>query len=376
MARASTKEPEIPFVDLLWQHRRLGPALDGAFRRVVQSSEFILGSELRAFEEEFAAYLGARHCVGVANGTEALHLMLRGLGIGPGDEVLVPAMTFAATAFAVAHAGAKPVFVDVEEESCTLDPAKARAALTRRTKAILPVHLYGFPARMDALGRLAREKGLLLVEDACQSHGARWRGRQTGTLGAAGAFSFYPGKNLAALGDGGAIATSDGALAEKLRLLRHYGQPVRYRHESLGYNSRLDSLQAAALRLKLRRLDAWNELRREAAEEYRRLLDGLPLRVPGPLPGAVPVYHLFTVQHESRDLLAAFLKSRGISTGLHYDRALHLQACFRGLCHRPGDFPVSERIAARTLSLPMFPGITRAQVRRVAAAVKSFLRGR
>lgn len=365
------KKP-IPFVDLACQRKDLGPSLGRSLRKVVAKGDFILGSETAEFEAEFAAYLGVQHCVGVGTGSDALHLALRALGVGKGHEVIVPAMTFAASAFAVCYAGAKPVFADISLEGCGLDPQAVEDSLTPRTRAILPVHLYGFPAAMDELNAIARRKGLVLVEDACQAHGALYKGKRAGALAEASAFSFFPSKNLGAMGDGGMLATSDDKVASQARLLRNYGQPAKYVHESVGYNSRLDTLQSAVLRLKLAKLDAWNDQRRKAAALYRELLSSCPVTIPGPLEGTEPVYHVFTVLTERRDELQAFLKEAGIATGLHYDKPLHLQKCFLGLGGRSGDFPVAEKVARQTLSLPIYPGITEGQVRAVACQIRRF----
>jgi len=280
----------IPFVDLGTQHRELEEELLGAVASVVESSQFILGDELSAFEDEFARYCGTAHCVGVANGTDALHLSLRALDIGPGDEVITAANTFVATAFAIAHVGAQPVLLDVEPDGCNIDVNLIEPAITKRTKAIIPVHLYGHPAQMDDIMAIAGAHGLKVVEDACQAHGARYRGRRVGTFGDVACFSFYPGKNLGALGDGGAILTNDSELAERLRILRHCGQSAKNVHPMIGYNSRLDTLQAAVLRVKLRHLDRWNERRRAAARLYSELLAGAGLTLPAVQPSSEHVY--------------------------------------------------------------------------------------
>ncbi|MFA6317299.1 MAG: DegT/DnrJ/EryC1/StrS family aminotransferase [Elusimicrobiota bacterium] len=364
----------VPFVDLSLQRRELGASLEEAVKAVVEKGDFILGAAVERFEAEFASYLGVKHCVGVANGSDAIHLSLRALGVGEGHEVIVPAMTFAASAFGVCYAGAKPVFVDVSESNCGLDPNRVEAALTPKTRAILPVHLYGFPAAMDELRDIAARRGLFVVEDACQAHGALYKGRRTGALGDAAAFSFFPSKNLGALGDGGMVATSSDEVAERVRLLRHYGQPAKYVHESVGYNSRLDTLQAAALSLKLPRLDRWNAQRREAAGLYRALLAHTPVGLHTALKETEPVFHVFSVLTERRNELQAFLKEAGIATGLHYDKPLHLQKCFLEAGGQAGDFATAEKVAAQTLSLPIFPGITKEQVESVAERVRAFFR--
>ncbi|MBI5624291.1 MAG: DegT/DnrJ/EryC1/StrS family aminotransferase [Elusimicrobia bacterium] len=364
----------VPFVDLGLKHRELGHYLVAAIGTVLNKGDFVLGSDVEKFEAEFASYLGVKHCVGVATGSDALHLSLRALGVGEGHEVIVPAMTFAASAFGVCYAGAKPVFVDVSERNCGLDPVRIEAAITPRTRAILPVHLYGFPAAMDEILEIAARRNLFVVEDACQAHGALYKGRRAGSSGDAAAFSFFPSKNLGAMGDGGMVATSSDEVAARLRLLRNYGQPAKYVHESVGYNSRLDTLQAAVLGVKLAKLDAWNAQRREAAALYRALLASVPVGLHSPLEGTEPVYHVFSVLTERRDELQASLKAAGIGTGLHYNQALHLQKCFLDLGGQPGDFPVAEKVARQTLSLPMFPGITKEQVETVAERVRAFFR--
>ncbi len=369
---SKSRSKRIPFVDLQRQHRDLRRELEAAAARVLSGTGFILGKETEEFETEFAAYIGTPYAVGLANGSDALHLSLRALGIGAGDEVIVPAMTFAASAFAVSYSGAKPVFADIDDRTLSIDPAAIERALTPKTKAIMPVHLHGHPAPMDEIMDIARRKGLAVVEDACQAHGALYHGKRVGGFGDAGCFSFYPSKNLGACGDGGALVTRRKKLYESIRSLRNYGQPVKYRHDRIGYNSRLDSMQAAFLRVKLRRLDRWNAGRRRAASYYKEFLKGTPLRLPQPAPKVSPVYHVYAVRTPRRDALRKALGAAGISTGLHYDVPLHLQECFRDLGCREGDFPVSEKAARDMVSLPMFPEITKAQVRCVADHIKKF----
>ncbi len=363
--------PELSLCDLRPEHAELRSALETAFRRVLDRGDFILGREVGGFEEAFAAYCGASHGVAVANGTDALALTLQALGVGPGDEVVVPAFTFVATGTAVFQAGAKPVLADVDPVSLCLSPAAFQAARTPRSKAAIPVHLFGHPADWDGLAKAAA--GLPLLEDACQAHGARWKGRRAGSLGVAAAFSFYPTKNLGALGDGGAVTTSDAALASRVRQLRNCGRTTQYDHPVRGLNSRLDTLQAALLLEKLPHLDAWNARRRAAAERYRQALAGIEeLRLPQALPGTEPVWHQFVVRVRRRDELAAALKAQGIATGVHYPKPLHLQGAFAELGHGPGDFPVSEAASAEALSLPMFPSLREQDVARVAEAIRSF----
>jgi dTDP-4-amino-4,6-dideoxygalactose transaminase len=358
---------KIQFVDLAAQYRILKPEIDAALLRAVARGDFILGEDVTLFETEFAAFCRAAHCVSVANGTEALQLALLAAGVGPGDEVITSAHTFIASVLAIHQVGAKPVLVDCDPRYYTLAPESIERALTPRTRAILPVHLYGQPADMDPILELARQHGLLVVEDACQAHGAEYKGRRCGTLGDIAAFSFYPGKNLGAYGDGGAITTNRPDLAEQVRLLRNYGQKVKYEHRLKGFNSRLDTLQAAILRVKLRRLEEWNASRRRAAARYDQLLAGTGWFVPPVAPYSRHVYHLYVVQVPDRPALQAALDAANIAHGIHYPIPIHLQPAFADLGCRAGDFPVCEALAHQIISLPMFPEITEAQIERVAA---------
>jgi len=368
----------VPFQDLPRQIAALRPALDAAMAGVLSHGQFILGPEVAAFEREWAGFCGAPHAVGVGSGTDALHLILRALDIGPGDEVITVANTFIATAEAISYAGARPVLVDCRPDDYLIDPAAVAAAITPRTRAIIPVHLYGQPADIPSLATLASRHGLALIEDAAQAHGATLSdGRPCGTLGVAAAFSFYPGKNLGAFGDAGAMTTADPALAQRLRLLRNWGSVVKYHHEVQGYNSRLDTIQAAILSVKLRHLAAWNDARRAAAAWYREELGDCPDLV---LPTEAPwterhVYHLFVVRltAHDRDAVARALAARGVQTVVHYPIPIHLQKAYADLGHRPGEFPCAEASARTILSLPMFPEITRAQVARVAASLREIL---
>jgi len=344
-------------------------ALQAALTRVLDSGWYVLGEETEAFEHDFAAYCGTTHCIGVANGLDALHLILRGYGIGPGDEVIVPSNTFIATWLAVTQAGATPVPVDPDEHTHNIDPQRIEAAITPRTRAIMPVHLYGQPADMEPILEIADRHGLRVVEDAAQAHGARYQGRRTGSLGDAAGFSFYPGKNLGALGDGGAITTSDDALAARLRQLRNYGSSVKYRHDVAGFNSRLDELQAAVLRAKLPHLDAENTARRACAAEYLAALEGAPLVLPRVLPAAEPVWHLFVVRSERRDALQAGLRERGIGTLVHYPVACHRQGAYAGQAWPA--LPVAERLQDQVLSLPIAPYLHTPDLRAVAEAVQA-----
>lgn len=359
----------VPFVDLAPDHEEVAAELEAALRSVFRRSFFILGEELEAFEREFAAYTDVGHCIGVGSGTEALHLALRACEVGPGDEVILPSHTFVATALAVAWTGATSVFVDIDPQTYTLDPAQTAAAVTAKTKVIVPVHLYGQTADAAPLASLAAEHGLRLVEDAAQAHGAMYQGKRAGTLGDLACFSFYPTKNLGAVGDAGAVVTSDDALAERLRSLRNYGQREKYRHEEMGFNSRLDELQAAVLRVKLRRLEEWNEARRRIAAAYGERLAGV-LATPVEAKGRRHVYHLYVVEVDHRERVREELGARGIGTQVHYPIPSHLQPLVAGIPHRTGgDLSVTERVADRVLSLPIYPSLTEAQIDEVAEAV-------
>ncbi len=363
----------VPFLDLNAQMATIRPEVDAAIARVLDSTQFIMGEELTAFEQEFAQFCGTRECVGVDSGLSALELVLRAWGVGPGDEVITGAHTYIATVTAISMVGAEPVLVEVDPATYLLDPRAIEAAITPRTKAIIPVHIYGQTVDMDPLMEIARRHQLLVLEDACQAHGARYHGRRAGSLGHAAAFSFYPGKNLGAAGDGGAITTDDGELAGRLRMLRNYGQTVKYHHETLGYNHRLDSLQAAILRVKLPRLDGWNAGRRRVADAYMRGLAGLPLVLPAVGAANEPVWHLFVVRVADRDGVQRHLRETGVDAGLHYPIPIHHQHAYPQLAHLR--FPVSEVIAAECLSLPMYAEMTEAQIEQVVGALRAALDG-
>jgi dTDP-4-amino-4,6-dideoxygalactose transaminase len=362
---------QVPFVDLGRQYASIKDEVDAALLEAVGSMQYILGEEVARFEREFAEYCEAAECVGVASGTAAIQLALEALEIGPEDEVIAPANTFIASILPVLRLGARPVLVDCDPRTATIDAEHAAAAITPRTKALVAVHLYGHPADLDALGRLCDAHGIALVEDACQAHGARLRGRRVGGLGRVAAFSFYPAKNLGAYGDGGAVTTNDPELAQRVRLLRDLGQRAKYDFAVQGVNERLDTIHAAVLRVKLRRLDEWNELRRAHAAAYAEALDGAGLELPEPAPWAEPVWHLYVVRlrNGSRDALREALAERGIATSLHYPRPLHLEPVLASLGYGPGDFPVSERWCERLLSLPMFPELEAAEISYVARAI-------
>jgi dTDP-4-amino-4,6-dideoxygalactose transaminase len=354
---------DIPFVDLKAQYRAIQDEVRQAMAEVLEHACFILGPPLEVFEKALAQFCAAKHCIGVANGTDAIHLMLRAAGIGPGDEVIVPAMTFVATALGVTQAGASPVLVDVHGKDALLDANQIIRAVTPRTKAILPVHLYGRCADMDAIHAVAASHGLLVFEDAAQAHGATYQGKPAGSLSHAAAFSFYPGKNLGAYGDGGAITTNDDRLAERLRLLRNWGSKRKYHHEEFGLNSRLDTLQAAILHVKLRHLPRWNELRRQHAAVYDRLLSQRPNYVrPVETRGKTSVYHLYVVRCQDRDAQLARLAANGVHGGIHYPFALHQLNVYRHLAAGGATFPQAEAWAAECLSLPMFPELTDEQI--------------
>jgi dTDP-4-amino-4,6-dideoxygalactose transaminase len=364
----------VPFVDLQAQYRSIKAEVDAAVQRVLDTSAFILGREVEAFERAFAGYVGARECVGVSNGTAAIQLALQACGVGPGDEVIVPANTFFATAEAVSTAGATPVFVDCDPVTSNLDAGQIEAAVTPRTRAVIPVHLYGQPADLDAIFEVTERHGLLVIEDAAQAHGARYKGSRVGALARAGCFSFYPGKNLGAYGEGGAVVTNDAGVARRLRMLRDHGSEQKYRHELVGYNSRLEGMQGAVLNVKLKYLDDWNALRRAHAARYRELLAPLSgaLALPAEADYAEHVYHLFVVQTDARDALQRYLSAAGVQTGIHYPVPVHLQPAYAALGHREGDFPHAESQARRVLSLPMFAELTERQLKYVADALADF----
>ncbi len=350
----------VPFLDIKAGYIELQGEFDDAYRRVMNSGWYLLGRELEAFETEFAAYCETKHCIGVANGLDALHLSLRACGIGPGDEVIVPSNTYIATWLAVSYAGAKPVPVEPDPVTYNLDPNLLEAAITPRTKAIMPVHLYGQPANMDPILAIAQSHGLRVVEDAAQAHGARYKGRRTGSLGDAAGFSFYPGKNLGAFSDGGAVTTNDASLADHIRSLRNYGSHQKYHHDERGFNSRLDELQAAFLQVKLKKLDEWNERRRKMAEFYRSQLSTLKSQIVLPfVPAwADPVWHIFAIRSHCRDDLQKQLADAGIGTLIHYPKPPHLSGAYTSYGFEKGCFPIAAAIAASELSLPMGPHLS------------------
>lgn len=362
----------IPLIDLTAQHRALRNEINAAIQGVLDRGDFILGQDVAKLEEEFAAYCGSKYAIGVDNGLSALELSLRALGIGPGDEVIVPAHTFTASAAAVTLAGASPIFVDVDPETWNIDPEKVETAITPRTKAILPVHLYGLPVDMHMILGIAEKYHLVVVEDACQAHGAIYKGHKTGSLGNASGFSFYPTKNLGGCGDGGMVTTDDLKVAETVRALRNCGQRQKNVHELVPFNHRLDNLQAAILRVKLHYLDNWIESRRKLAGHYNELLPNTIVKPVEP-PGYKHVYHLYVIRAQNRDTLQAQLKERGIGTAIHYPNPVHLQPFYMNGKDRHGEFPIAERICNEILSLPMYPEMTLEQVETVAMAITDIL---
>ena len=365
----------VPFVDLKTQAESLGATYGALLESIVGRAAYTMGPELAQFEAEFATYCACEHAVGVSSGTDALKLAYLAAGVGPGDEVVLPVNTFIATAEAISHIGATPVFVDCLADTANIDPVRVQAALTDKTRAIVPVHLYGQPADMDAIAAIAARRGIPVIEDACQAHGASYRGRRTGSLGRAAAFSFYPGKNLGALGDGGAVVTNDADVAEKVRLLRNHGQEDKYTHRVVGYCDRLHNLQAAFLSAKLPHLDGWNDARREAAARYDMLLaDVAGVARLTTADDVAHVHHLYIVLVDDRDRVREALAEAGIETGVHYPVPLHLTPAYRSLGYASGDYPVAEALAERSMSLPMHPHLSAAQteyvVQQLAKAVE------
>ena len=359
----------IPYADLRTQYRSIKPEIDAAVLRVLDTSQFILGEEVAAFEREFAAYCEAGEAIGVNSGTSALHLALLAAGIGPGDEVITVPFTFVATVAAIVYAGATPVFVDIDPETYNMAPAEIERAITPRTKAIMPVHLYGHPADMDPILDIARRRNVIVIEDAAQAHGSAYKGRRCGSMGTMAAFSFYPGKNLGAYGEGGAVVTSDPDLAKRIRVMRSWGEERRYEHTVKGFNYRMDGIQGAILRVKLRHLEAWTEARRARAADYGRAFAGTGIPIPVEAPQCRHVYHVYAVRLSHRDATRAALQEAGIQTGVHYPIPVHLQPAHADLGYTRGDFPVSEEVASKVLSLPLFPEMTAEQAQQVAAAV-------
>ncbi|AIF53717.1 DegT/DnrJ/EryC1/StrS aminotransferase family protein [Pelosinus sp. UFO1] len=362
----------VPFLDLKAPYLELKTELDKAYQRVMTSGWYIMGNELEAFEQEFADYCGVKNCIGVGNGLDALHLALKAWGIGAGDEVIVPANTYIATWLAVTYTGARPVPVEPNEHTYNIDPHKIEAAINKNTKAIIAVHLYGQAADMQTINMIAKKYGLKVLEDAAQAHGARCHGKQVGGLGDAAGFSFYPGKNLGALGDGGAVTTNDDDLADKVRILRNYGSKVKYQNEEIGFNSRLDELQAALLRVKLRHINEWNGRRVQIAKKYLAELANTELILPTVPDWAEPVWHLFVIRSKQRDYLQRELADKGINTLIHYPIPPHLSGAYKEYNWQVGDFPISEVLAHEVLSLPMGPHLTNEQVMYAIEKLKCF----
>ncbi len=366
---------KVPFLDLKTQYESIKHEVHAAMTRVIEQTAFAGGPFVQKFEEEFAAYCGTRHCAGVGNGTDALWLALLGLGVGPDDEVITVPNSFIATAEAISLAGARPVFVDIDEKTHNMDPGLIEAAITPKTRAIIPVHLFGQPADMDPILAIARKHKLFVVEDACQAHGAEYKGRKAGSMGHAGCFSFYPGKNLGAYGEGGAVVTNDEGLDRKMKMFRDHGQTKKYHHAVVGWNARLDGIQGAILSAKLPHLDAWNDARRKNAALYREKLSGVPgVILPEESPWAKHVFHLFVVRVKERDRVLKELAEKDIHCGIHYPVPLHLTEAYSFLSHKSGAFPAVERCAAEYLSLPMYPELQSSQIDHVAASLRRSIR--
>jgi dTDP-4-amino-4,6-dideoxygalactose transaminase len=366
---------KVPFLDLKAHHAPMIDEFDGAIREVIESSAFAGGPFVERFEEEFAAYCGSKHAIGVGNGTDALWLTLLALGIGEGDEVITVPNTFIATAEAITYCQAQPVFVDVDETTFTMDPAELKKSLTEKTKAIIPVHLFGQPADMDPILEFAHMHGLFVIEDAAQAHGAEYKGRKGGTMGDAGCFSFYPGKNLGAFGEAGAVVTNDTELGKKIKILRDHGQAQKYHHSLVGWNCRMDGIQAAVLSIKLRHLEEANLLRREHALEYNRAFAGIDeVRTPFEASYAQHVYHVYAVRLQERDAIRRHLQEKGVGCAVHYPIPIHLQEAYRDLGYKEGAFPIAEHLAEEFLSLPMFPELTEEQIEYVASCVGEIVR--
>lgn len=364
----------IQFLDLKAQYKQIELEVVPAVTEAMQNGAFIGGPQVTGFEEEFAAFCESAYCIGVGSGTDALRFALMAAGIAPGDEIITVPNTFIATTEAISQVGACPVFVDVKDDTSNIDPEKIEACITTKTRAIIPVHLYGQPADMDAIQHIADKHNLLVIEDACQAHGALYKGKKAGSLGLAGCFSFYPGKNLGAFGEAGAVVTQDEAIAQKIRMIRDHGQEKKYYHLIEGFNGRLDAIQATVLRIKLKHLQTWTQSRQRNARYYDELLSGIPgITIPTEAEFAKSVYHLYVIHVDRRDALQQHLNQKGIATGLHYPLPLHLQDAYKHLGHSQGDFPVTESSAARLLSLPMFPELTREQINYIASTIRTFM---
>lgn len=365
---------KIPYLDLPAQLRPLRKEIDAVIARTIDNCSFCLGPDVAQFEKDFARYCGAEHCVAFNTGTSALHVAMLLLGIGAGDEVISTPHTFVATSWAISYVNAKPVYVDIDDATFNLDPRLIEKAITPRTKAIVPVHLYGHPFDLDGVLAVARKHNLPVVEDACQAHGAKYKGRTIGTFGAISCYSFYPGKNLGAAGEGGALVTNNADFARRARSLREHGSSVRYYHDEVGFNYRMEGIQGAVLGVKLPHLPAWTAGRQRVARRYAELLKDTPLQLPVQADWAESVWHLYVVRHPQRDALKKHLEANGVGCALHYPLPLHLQKCYSSLGYRAGDFPVSEKAARECLSLPIYPELTDAQIERVVAVIKDFFK--
>jgi dTDP-4-amino-4,6-dideoxygalactose transaminase len=363
----------IPFLDLKAQYRQMKPEIDAAVARAIESAQFVLGPEVAAFEERFASYCNVNHCSAVNSGTSALHLALLAAGVGPGDEVITVSMTFVATTAAILYSGAKPVFVDVDPVTWTMNPDLIEAAITPRTKAIMPVHLHGLMADMDPIMEIARRSGLVVIEDAAQAHGAEYKGRRAGSIGDLGCFSFYPGKNLGAYGEGGAVVTNHAEFARRISLLRDWGQESKYNHVLPGYNYRMDGIQGAVLNVKMNYIEAWTEARRSVASHYDRLLEKYPCRRPAPPPHSRHVYHVYAIALAQRDDAQKVLQAAGIGTGIHYPVPVHLQKAYASLGYAAGNFPITETLADQFLSLPIYAELLPEEVSEVVVELEKAL---
>jgi len=363
---------QVPFVDLKAQYQTIKPEVDNAIGNVISNTAFVLGKAVADFEKKFASYCETKHTIGINSGTSALIMALKALGIGEGDQVITTPNTFIATAEAISFAGATPVFVDIEEKSYNLDPTKLEKAITGKPKAIIPVHLYGQPADLDPILQIAEKKGIPVIEDAAQAHGAKYKGKRTGGLATIGCFSFYPGKNLGAYGEGGAVTTNSDEIAQKVRMLRDHGSSKKFYHEMIGNNCRLEGIQGAVLSVKLNHLDKWNHARRKNADLYRKYLEGTSVKVPEQMPYAKHVYHVFCVRVKNREKLIDFLKEKGIFTNIHYPIPIHLQNAYSFLGYKKGSFPVTEGCMDEILSLPMFAELTEEQIRYTTDCIKEF----
>jgi dTDP-4-amino-4,6-dideoxygalactose transaminase len=364
----------VPFLDLKAQYNKIKAEIQVALNEVLENTAFAGGPYVARFEKEYAEFCGCRYAIGVGNGTDALWLALLALGIGPGDEVLTVPNTFIATAEAITYTGASPVFVDVDEKNYNMSPLLLEKAITKKTKAVIPVHLFGQPADMDRILEIAKKHGLYVIEDACQAHGSEYKGKKCGTIGDAGCFSFYPGKNLGAYGEAGAVVTNNDEVADKIRIFRDHGQPKKYFHDVIGWNARMDGFQGAVLSVKLKYLDQWNESRRQHAVQYRELLSGIKgIILPEEMPYAKHIYHIFAIRTQNRDAFMAQLTERGVSCGIHYPVPVHRQAAYASLHLPVGSFPIAEKCADEFVSLPMFPELTEEQITYVADQIKNLV---